>query len=33
MKIQLIKKGNGKVKPMSSCPYIIDMQTEPEKKA
>ena len=30
MKIQVIKKGNAKVKTMSSCPFVVDVP--PEKK-
>ena len=32
MKIQVIKKGNAKVKPMSTCPYVMDVPPEAEKK-
>jgi hypothetical protein len=31
MKIQVIKKANVTVKPMSSCPFLVDMLAEPEK--
>jgi hypothetical protein len=33
MKIQIIKKGNSKVKTMSVCPYVVDCPDEPAKKA
>ena len=32
MKIQVIKKGNSKVKTMSICPYVVDVPPESEKK-
>ena len=32
MKIQVIKKGNSKVKTMSSCPFVVDVPPEAEKK-
>jgi hypothetical protein len=32
MKIQVIKKGNAKVKTMSSCPFVVDCPPEAEKK-
>jgi hypothetical protein len=32
MKIQVIKKSNAKVQPISSCPFMIDMPAEPGKK-
>lgn len=31
MKIQVIKKGNSKVKTMSACPYVIDVPPETKK--
>jgi hypothetical protein len=32
MKIQVIKKGNSKVKIMSVCPYVVDCPDEAGKK-
>ena len=32
MKIQVIKKGNSKVKTMSICPYVVDVPPESTKK-
>jgi len=32
MKIQVIKKGNSKVKTMSICPYVVDVPPEASKK-
>ena len=32
MKIQVIKKGNSKVKAISACPFVIDCPAEPAKK-
>jgi hypothetical protein len=32
MKIQVIKKGNSKVKTMSVCPFVVDCPMEPTKK-
>ena len=31
MKIQVIKKGNSKVKTMSACPFVVDIPPEPTK--
>ena len=32
MKIQVIKKGNSKVKTMSACPFVVDVPPEAAKK-
>jgi len=32
MKIQIVKKGNAKVKPMSMCPYYVEIPPEANKK-
>ncbi len=32
MKVQVIKKGNSKVKTMSICPYVVDVPPESTKK-
>ena len=32
MKIQVIKKGNSKVKTMSVCPFVVDVPPEESKK-
>jgi hypothetical protein len=32
MKIQVIKKGNSKVKTMSVCPFVVDVPPESAKK-
>jgi hypothetical protein len=32
MKVQVIKKGNTKVKTMSICPYVVDVPPESTKK-
>jgi hypothetical protein len=32
MKIQVIKKGNSKVKTMSTCPYVVDVPPEAASK-
>ena len=32
MKIQVVKKGNSKVKTMSICPYVVDVPPESTKK-
>jgi hypothetical protein len=32
MKIQVIKKGNSKVKTMSTCPFVVDVPPEAGKK-
>jgi hypothetical protein len=32
MKIQILKKGNVKVKPMSLCPYYVEIPPEANKK-
>lgn len=32
MKVQVIKKGNTKVKTMSVCPYVVDVPPEAAKK-
>ena len=32
MKIQVVKKGNSKVKTMSACPYVVDIPPEATKK-
>ena len=32
MKIQVIKKGNSKVKTMSICPFVVDVPPEAGKK-
>jgi hypothetical protein len=31
MKIQVIKKGNSKVKTMSQCPFVVDIPPEAGK--
>jgi hypothetical protein len=32
MKIQIVKKGNPKVKPMATCPYLVEIPPEAGKK-
>lgn len=32
MKIQIVKKGNSKVKAMGSCPFFVDIPPEATKK-
>ena len=32
MKIQILKKGNVKVKPMAVCPMFVDVPPEANKK-
>ena len=32
MKIVVIKKGNSKVKTMSTCPFVVDVPPEAGKK-
>lgn len=32
MKVQIVKKGNTKVKTMSVCPYVVDVPPESAKK-
>ncbi len=32
MKIQIVKKGNSKVKTMSICPFLVDVPPEAGKK-
>ena len=32
MKIQILKKGNSKVKPMATCPYLVEIPPEASKK-
>lgn len=32
MKIQILKKGNSKVKTMASCPFLVDVPPETNKK-
>jgi hypothetical protein len=32
MKIQILKKGDSKVKPIGSCPYLVDIPPEATKK-
>ena len=32
MKIQILKKGNVKVKPMALCPYYVEIPPEASKK-
>lgn len=32
MKIQIVKKGNTKVKPMALCPFLVDIPPEASKK-
>jgi hypothetical protein len=31
MKIQVVKKGNGKVKVMEMCPWLVECPPEPRK--
>ena len=31
MKIQVIKKGDAKVKTMASCPFVVDCPDDPKK--
>ena len=33
MKIQVVKKGNSKVKTMSACPFVVDIPPEAVKQA
>jgi hypothetical protein len=32
MKIQIVKNGNVKVKPMALCPYLVEIPPEAGKK-
>lgn len=32
MKIQIVKKGSIKVKPMAMCPFLVDIPPEASKK-
>ena len=32
MKVQIVKKGNSKVKTMNVCPYVVDVPPEAAKK-
>jgi hypothetical protein len=32
MKIQIVKNGNIKVKPMALCPFLVDIPPEASKK-
>ena len=32
MKIQILKKGNSKVKTMAHCPFMVDIPPEATKK-
>ena len=32
MKIQIVKNGNVKVKPMGHCPYLVEIPPEANKK-
>ena len=32
MKIQVVKKGNSRVKMMETCPWLVEVPPEPTKK-
>jgi hypothetical protein len=32
MKIQILKKGDSKVKPMGTCPFLVEVPPEASKK-
>jgi hypothetical protein len=32
MKIQVVKKGNPKLKPMAHCPFMVEIPPEANKK-